>query len=372
MSKMRRAKKTETKTPKIGKRGRPKKSKVSQEEKEIKITYPKKVSMLSRFEGNPILFPNPQNGWESWQTFNPGAIILNDKVHFLYRAIGNDGISRFGYANSKDGFHIDERLSYPVYEHPIIGKNFSIYSCVSGGSWGGAEDPRITRVEDEDTLYVTYTACDNGLRVALTSIKLKDFLNKKWNWKKPVMISPPGEVNKNWVIFPKKIHGKYAIMHSITPKILISYFDKLDFDGSTFINSNYNSKPLLLQISPKKRRYEKEHPLIWIKGTGPPPIETKYGWLIFFHTIDNGSYTIRAMITKLNNPENIICVSKAPVLKPLYHYENQGFKPGVVYTSGAVIKNNKIMLYYGASDNYVCLATAPLDEFLEDLISGRI
>jgi predicted GH43/DUF377 family glycosyl hydrolase len=356
-------------------RGRPRKVKVTEEIKpEVKVAYPAgKVSMLSRFEGNPIISPNPQNDWESWQTFNPGAIVLDDKVHLLYRAIGSDGISRFGYASSRDGFHVDERFPRPAYEHPLTNNNtsFAIYSYVSGGSWGGAEDPRITRVENEDRLYVTYTACDNGLRVALTSIKVEDFLNKRWNWKKPVMISPPGEVNKNWVIFPKKIHGKYAILHSITPKILISYFDTLDFDGKTFISSDFDSR-LLSEISPEKRRYKKEHPLIWMKGAGPPPIETKYGWLILFHTIDNGKYAVRAMVTELKHPEKIVCVSKAPVLKPTYPYENQGFKPGIVYTSGAVVKNNTLMVYYGASDNYVCVATAPFDEFVEDLISGKI
>ncbi len=370
----RKVKKDETKAVKTGRRGRPKKIKVSEEVKELRDVYLKKASILSRFEGNPIISPNPKNDWESWQTFNPGAIILNNKVHLLYRAIGNDGISRFGYANSKDGFHIDERLSYPVYEHLSNNQNqgFIIYSYTSGGSWNGAEDPRITRVEDEDKLYVTYTACDNGLRVALTSIRISDFLNKKWNWAKPVMISPPGEVNKNWVIFPKKINGKYAILHSITPKILVSYFDSLDFDGKTFISSNFDSKLLLPKISCGKRRYEKEIPEIWIKGAGPTPIKTKYGWLIFFHTIEDGKYAIRAMITKLNQPESIVCISKAAVLKPEYPYENQGFKPGVVYTSGAIVKNNLIMLYYGASDNYVCVATVPLEEFLEDLVSGRI
>jgi predicted GH43/DUF377 family glycosyl hydrolase len=368
----RKAKKPKEKVESVSKRGRPRKSKVIPE---VKVSYPmKKISILSRFEGNPIISPNPQNDWESWQTFNAGAIILNGKVHFLYRAIGSDGISRFGYANSRDGFHIDERLPNPVYEHPLVNNNhnFTIYSYASGGSWGGAEDPRITRVENEDKLYVTYTACDNGLRVALTSIKVEDFLSKKWNWKKTVMISPPGEINKNWVIFPKKINGKYAILHSITPKILISYFDNLDFDGKTFISSEYEPRVLLPKKYREKRRYEKEIPEIWMKGVGPPPIETKYGWLIFFHTVEEGKYVIRAMITKLKQPEDVVCISKSPVLKPMKTYENQGFKPGIVYASGAVVKDNTLMLYYGASDNYVCVATANLDEFLEDLIGGKI
>ena len=139
---------------------------------------------------NPILSPNPENGWEAWQTFNPGVIILDNKIHFIYRAIGEDYISRFGYASSQDGFTIDERLPYPVFEHILTGYIFNYFSYASGGSFGGCEDPRITQVKGEDKLYMTYTACDQGLRLGLTSIKVDDFIQKKWNWKRPVLISP--------------------------------------------------------------------------------------------------------------------------------------------------------------------------------------
>ncbi len=78
---------------------------------------PAAVFILSRSDENPILSSRPENGWEAWQTFNPGVILIEDKIHILYRAIGEDGISRLGYAVSRDGFIIDERLSYPVYQH---------------------------------------------------------------------------------------------------------------------------------------------------------------------------------------------------------------------------------------------------------------
>ena len=137
---------------------------------------------LARLATNPIISPNPKHAWEAWQTFNPGVILLNNQVHFLYRALGSDGISRLGYAISDDGFTIDERLAYPVYEHPKDDKGkdrvFRVFSYFSGGSWGGAEDPRLVQVEGENNLYMTYTACDNGLRVGLSSIKVADFLNK--------------------------------------------------------------------------------------------------------------------------------------------------------------------------------------------------
>ncbi|MBI1755244.1 hypothetical protein HYR65_03090, partial [Candidatus Azambacteria bacterium] len=227
----------------------------------------KKLQILEKIKENPIISPRAEHAWEAWQTFNPAAILLEDHVHFLYRAIGPDGVSRVGYAASRDGVTIDERLAYPVYEHPSLKRSFSVASYSSGGSWGGAEDSRIVRVDEEDVLYMTYTACDNGLRVGLTSIKVDDFLNKKWKWKLPVLISPPGEVHKNWLIFPEKIHGRYAILHSIKPDIQVEYRDSLAFDDASYIESSHGGKP-------RKGCWDK-----WLRGAGAPPIKTKYGWL---------------------------------------------------------------------------------------------
>ena len=69
----------------------------------------KTVSVLERFDGNPILKPQPKHWWESKAAFNPGAIYEQGKIHIIYRAIGDSDISVFGYASSIDGFHIDER-----------------------------------------------------------------------------------------------------------------------------------------------------------------------------------------------------------------------------------------------------------------------
>lgn len=135
--------------------------------------------VFKKHEENPIISPQSGNGWEAWQTFNPGVILLEDKVYFLYRAIGKDGISRLGYAVSNDGFAVDERLPHSVYEHKLTKPVFNYYSFASGGSFGGAEDPRLVRVNKEDRIYMTYTACDEDLRVALTSIKVQDFLQKR-------------------------------------------------------------------------------------------------------------------------------------------------------------------------------------------------
>lgn len=265
--------------------------------------------VLIRPEENPIISPRPENSWEAWQTFNPGVIFLDGKVHFLYRAIGGDGFSRFGYAASGDGFTIDERLPYPVYEHKLNQPVLSYYSFASGGSFGGAEDPRIVRVHKEDTLYMTYTACDKGLRVALTSIKGEDFLKKRWKWKSPALISPPGEYHKNWVLFPEKINGKYAILHSISPKISVAYRDSLEFEVGEYIQSYYNGD------SRPKNCWEN-----LLRGAGAPPVKTRLGWLLFYHALDEndpGKYKVGAMILDSGDPARILYCAREPVLSDL-------------------------------------------------------
>ena len=333
-----------------------KKSRVKASLKRKKLA---KKELLIKPKDNLIIMPIADHDWEAWQVFNPGVIVLEDRIHFIYRAIGVDGISRFGYASSPDGFLIDERLPYPVYEHPSLNSGLNYYSFGSGGSFGGAEDARLTRVDNEDNIFMTYTACDEGLRVALTSIKVKDFLKKNWQWEKPVLISPPGEVHKNWVIFPEKINGQYAILHSLRPRVLIAYRDNLNFQKGEYINSFYDG-------------YNEETGWeIRIRGAGAPPIKTKYGWLVFYHANDKSEtnkYKVGAMLLDLMNPETILMRSSRPILEPDEPFQSNGFKPGIVYVSGAVVKNETLFIYYGVADNYICVAWANFDEFLNDLV----
>ncbi|MFA6254287.1 MAG: glycosidase [Candidatus Paceibacterota bacterium] len=332
------------------------------------VAKKRRPTALSRPEKNPIISPRPDHDWEAWQTFNPGVILLDDRVHFLYRALGSDGVSRLGYAVSDDGFNISKRLSYPVYEHQENKKQaehiFRIFSYFSGGSWGGAEDPRLVQVEGEDIIYLTYTACDNGLRVGLSAIKVADFLNKKWHWKEPVLISSPQEVNKNWVIFPEKINGRYAILHSLKPTVQIEYLDNLNFDNDDYIKSSDYTHLGCYGTKPRKNGWDK-----WVRGAGAPPLKTRAGWLLFYHAMDNdwGKYKVGALLLDLKDPTKILARAKEPILEPDKDYENNGFKSGIVFVSGAVIKDEKLLVYYGCSDSYVGVAYANLEEFLTAL-----
>jgi len=318
---------------------------------------PEKRALLNKLPTNPIIAPNPSHRWEAYQTFNAGAILLDGRVHLLYRAIGVDGISRFGYASSSDGFNVDERLPYPVYERKMERLSFS--PSASGGGFGGCEDPRIIKIEEDGRIYVTYNAFGPGeLRVGFTSIRVDDFLSRRWRWSEERLISPPGEVHKNFVIFPEKINGRYAILHSISPKIRITYLDSLEFDDGIYINS-----------------YHKPHSNgngweVAVKSPGPPPIKTSDGWLLLYHGLDKREpwkYKIGLMLLDLDNPERILAVSRYPIIEADQSYENIGFKPGIVYTNGAVVKDGELIVYYGSADTYVSAAYIPLDEILDYL-----
>ncbi|MFP5384163.1 MAG: hypothetical protein ACLGHG_08855 [Gammaproteobacteria bacterium] len=179
--------------------------------------------ILRRFANNPVLAARARHPWESRYVFNAASIHLAGKVHLLYRAIGDEGLSRLGYAASADGIRFDERGDEPVYESrpcpvPVAGVEKAAAPHASGGSWHGCEDPRLTQLADR--LYMTYTdfcGWASPPAVAMTSIAVDDFLARNWAWSPARIISPPGEVHKNWVVFPAMFGGRYAILHSLTP-----------------------------------------------------------------------------------------------------------------------------------------------------------
>jgi beta-1,2-mannobiose phosphorylase / 1,2-beta-oligomannan phosphorylase len=333
---------------------------------------------LNRHGANPVVSPRPHNEWETQGTLNPAAIAdSKGAVHLLYRSIGSDGISNIGHAKSKDGLDFAERSSFPVYQPesgtpkppeseacPEAPQEFNPIIYTSGGGWGGFEDPRAVCIEER--VYMTYVdfAGWNSVRIGLTSIALSDLENGKWNWRKPKLISPAGQVNKNWVIFPEKINGKFAILHSIAPDIKIDFVDDLD---------HMYTEPNVKSSAPRGGR--DKYWDNWVRGAGPPPVKTDKGWLLLYHAMDKkdpNKYKIGAMLLDISNPNRILYRSPHPILEPDMPYEND-WKPGVVYASGAIVKNGNLIVYYGGGDKHVCLAQTPLKQLLDWLTAyGKV
>ncbi len=277
---------------------------------------------------------------------------MENKVHLLYRAINKKGDSVLGYAASKNGKNIEERLDYPVY-FPRTPYEY--------GKSGGCEDPRLTKLGDK--IYMTYTAFNGYINppgVALTSIYVKDFLAKKWKWKYPIFISKPGEAHKNWVIFPEKINGKFAILHSISPKIQINYFDNLEFNNYTPLKSFHS-------FGYRENCWDN-----MVRGAGPIPIKTKIGWLVIYHAMskqDSSKYKLGAMILDYNNPTKIIHRSPCPILEP--DKNKNLIKPGIIYSCGAIVISNRLFIYYGDADTTTCLASTNFNQFLDKLKTSK-
>ena len=289
---------------------------------------------MRRFEGNPILTPVVNHAWESRMVFNPAAVYLDKRVHILYRAIGEDGVSRLGYASSSDGYHIDERLPHPVFEPTLpVEKN-------------GCEDPRLTEMEDR--CIMTYTAYGDIYQIGLTTISIENMQNKKWDWEER-FFPFPNIRNKNAVIFPRRVNDRYLMCHRLDPDIYIAYSDDLRTWEDT-----------ILLMRPRSGFWD------CVKiGAAGPPIELDEGWLLVYHGVDvKRTYRLGVAILDKENPERVVYRSKIPILEPTEDYERFGFVPNVVFSCGTILLDGQLLIYFGCADTVIGVATFDLDEII--------
>lgn len=302
---------------------------------------------LKRYKNNPILKPILENPWESIVTFNTAAILLDNRIHLLYRARGcPGGISRIGYASTKDGFNIDERLDKPIF----IPSPDTDVDCF------GVEDPRIVKIDDK--LYMTYSAYGYvpgmykrliWVQIAITSISVDDFLNKNWNWSERIYPFPFTD-NKDAALFPEKINGKYVMMHRIPQHIWIGFSDDL---------KHWYDNTIIMY--PQGYGWEQ-----YKLGGGAQPIKTEKGWLLIYHAVDNKMYyKLGFAVLDLEDPTKVIYRHPKPILEPEEKFEKEGDVSNVTFTCGAVIKDDQLLVYYGAADTVICVATADMKDVLK-------
>ncbi len=317
---------------------------------EMILTEVENIKMV-RSPGNPILQPVKEHPWESKAVFNPAALYAEGRVHLVYRAMSETDISVFGYASSKDGASFDVRLTQPIYKPR---RDFENKGC---------EDPRLTLLDEN--LYMCYTAFDGHLpRVALTSIKLQDFLSRSWNWTDPILISPPGIDDKDAAIFPKKIDGKYVILHRVGRSIWLDMVDSLTLGEGNWIKGNVIMSPRQEEIIVEKI------------GIAAPPIETDLGWLLLYHIVTKRNnrvyYYLSAALLDIDHPWRVIARRKTPLLEPEMPYEKDGQVADVVFPCGAVVIQGQLFVYYGGADSVIGVATIKLADLLAGLSMENI
>jgi predicted GH43/DUF377 family glycosyl hydrolase len=214
-----------------------------------------------------------------------------------------------------------------------------------------------------------YTAYDGAIaQISAASITVDDFLNRRWDRWERMGFAFRDIWDKDAILFPEKIKGRYVIYHRIEPSIWVSHLDKLEFPAPKEKHS--------IILGPRSGR-------MWDSlkiGAGSQPIKTKYGWLLIYHGVDRDRvYRLGVILTDLNNPERLLYRSPNPVLSPETAYEigdEHCWVTRVVFTCGAVPVEDKpvldagdeVLVYYGAADTYVCLATARVGDLIPEAI----
>ncbi len=204
-----------------------------------------------------------------------------------------------------------------------------------------------------------YTAFD-GIgppRVAITSITEKDFLARKWYWKKPIIITPEGFDDKDTCIFPDKINGEYFILHRVGDEMCGDYFKTLDFKKEVV-------KKCIRIIGPRTNMWDSAK-----VGISAPPLKTKYGWLMLYHGISktHNTYRVGAVLLDLKDPSILLARTTDPIFQPEELYEKVGVINNVVFPCGMTLQDGLLYIYYGGADTVVGVATMSLPIMLAAL-----
>lgn len=321
---------------------------------------------LKRFAGNPILEPRGDD-WESVAVFNPSAVYKDGKIHLYYRAVGEyyPYTSRLGYAVFDKGLNLLERKSEPAM-------------IPDAKMWERSlEDPRVSEIDGD--LYLTYVATPTpsppgavrkrlGIPMPENSAHPRTALAKikKFNeFERYGIITPYGADERDVVLFPEKIGGKYSVLHRPANWIGEEYGTSgpaIWFATTDSLDQKITNHKLVM-----KAEAEWEGNKL---GAGPPPIKTESGWLLIYHGVDNNNiYRAGAALLDLEEPWNVLARTRDPILEPEEKWELDGDVPNVVFPEGMVVVDNSLIVFYGAADKVCSAASVNLDEFIENLLS---
>ena len=222
------------------------------------------------------------------------------------------------------------RKAYPISERVIF--------PVSESERGGIEDARFVRfIEDDGTeiYYATYTAY-NGETILPQLIETTDFLSFNM-----ITLNGRQAQGKGMALFPRKINGKYAML------------SRQDGENSAIMFSDHLHFWQDAQILQEPAfPYE----FVQIGNTGSP-IETPEGWLVLTHAVGPmRTYSIGIELLDLDDPTRTISRLDDPILTPNEH-DREGYVPNVVYSCGAMIYQDELIIPYASGDQRCGIAT---------------
>lgn len=317
------------------------------------------MATLTRIPENPILTPSQDHEWEHDGAFNGCVAYVDGTYHMVYRALSstkqqegiNMNVSSVGYAKSTDGVHFTDHRQIIV-----PAEEWEKYGC---------EDPRITYMDGK--FYIFYTAL-SVYPFAAYGIKLAVAITTDFETfeKHPVTTFN----SKAMGMFPDKINGKMAALLTMNTdlppaKIALAMFDRPeDLWSEHYWTEWYNNANEQIIHLLRDARDQVE--------LGAPPIKTDHGWLVIYSYIRNylsndKIFGIEAVLLDLEDPRKVIGRTTLPMLTPEEDYELHGAVPNVIFPSGALVKEDRLYVYYGAADERVALASMHLASLLDEV-----
>ena len=304
--------------------------------------------LFTRAPSNPILtaahLPYLAN-----TVFNPGAARVGNEVLVLARVEDRRGISQLHVARSPDGVGDWQWDAEPLLRPDPAHHPEEIWGC---------EDPRLTWLPEREEWAIAYTAYSRrGPLVSLATTK--DFRSVR----RLGAVMPPED--KDAALFPRRIGGRWAMIHRPSP-----------LRGNAHMWISYS--PDLRHWGDHSLLIEARDGAWWDAGKiglGPPPVETEQGWLTMYHGVHNTGdgpiYRVGFALLDLEDPTIILRRCDEWTFGPVERYEREGDVDKVIFPCGWVVdaERDEILLYYGAADTTIGLATARLSEVMAHVLA---
>jgi beta-1,4-mannooligosaccharide/beta-1,4-mannosyl-N-acetylglucosamine phosphorylase len=300
------------------------------------------TDVMWRYGGNPIIGRHPIPCAQA--IYNSAVVPYQDGFVGVFRTEYKTRMPYLHLGRSRDG------LDWQIDEDPIA------FQCDDPdiGQMEYAYDPRVCKIDE--TYYVTW--CNGYHGPTIGAAQTKDFqtFTQLENAFLPY--------NRNGVLFPRKINGRFAMLSRPS-----------DTGHTPFGDIFYSESPDMCFWGRHRYVFGTTDGGGWWEstkvGAGPIPIETSEGWLLIYHgvlTSCNGYvYSIGAALLDLDEPWKVRSRAKSHVLTPEADYETTGFVPNVCFPCAAVCDadTGRLAVYYGAADTYVAVAFVRVDELVD-------
>ncbi|MGC9384587.1 MAG: glycoside hydrolase family 130 protein [Kosmotogaceae bacterium] len=300
--------------------------------------------VIWRYTGNPIIDRNAVKNANS--IFNSAVVPFKDGFAGVFRCDNTARDMQLHSGVSKDGFdwHIEkERINF-VSENKEIGEFEYGY------------DPRVCWIEDR--YYITWCNGYHGPTIGVGYTE--DF--KRFYQKENAFLP----YNRNGVLFPRKINGKYAMLSRPSDTGHTPFGDIFYSESHDLVHWGCHRHVMAPANGWQSTKI----------GAGPTPIETTEGWLMIYHgvlTSCNGFvYSFGAALLDLEKPWKVIYRTKPYLLNPRENYECVGDVPNVVFPCAALVDppSDRIAIYYGGADTVTCIAFAKFSELMNFIINN--